>query len=127
MYLLFIGLIIVASLLMCFVVLIQNSKGGGLSSSFASSNQIMGVRKTTDFIEKLTWGLAAFMVVVSVACSYVMPVAEHEKSVILEQAIEEGATNPLNNQGFAAPQQQAAPAAEATEAPAAPAEAAPAN
>ena len=126
MYLLFIGLIIVASLLMCFVVLIQNSKGGGLSSSFASSNQIMGVRKTTDFIEKLTWGLAAFMVVISVACAYVMPVPEHEKSVIMEQAIQEGATNPLNNQGFAAPQQKAeapaaeaaAPAAEKAEAPA---------
>ena len=62
MYLLLIGLIVLAALLMCFVVLIQNSKGGGLASSFASSNQIMGVRKTTDFIEKLTWGLAAFMV-----------------------------------------------------------------
>ena len=54
MYLLLIGLIVLAALLMCFVVLIQNSKGGGLASSFASSNQIMGVRKTTDFIEKLT-------------------------------------------------------------------------
>ena len=50
MYLLLIGLIVLAALLMCFVVLIQNSKGGGLASSFASSNQIMGVRKTTDFI-----------------------------------------------------------------------------
>ena len=56
MYLLLIGLIVLAALLMCFVVLIQNSKGGGLASSFASSNQIMGVHKTTDFIEKLTWG-----------------------------------------------------------------------
>ena len=40
MYLLLIGLIVLAALLMCFVVLIQNSKGGGLASSFASSNQI---------------------------------------------------------------------------------------
>lgn len=45
MYLLFVGLIVLAAVLMCFVVLIQNSKGGGLSSSFAASNQIMGVRK----------------------------------------------------------------------------------
>ena len=73
MYLLFVVLMVLAAVLMCFVVLIQNSKGGGLSSSFASSNQIMGVRKTTDFIEKLTWGLAAFMVVISVATSYVVP------------------------------------------------------
>ncbi|MGL5937195.1 MAG: preprotein translocase subunit SecG [Phocaeicola sp.] len=96
MYLLFVGLIVVAALLMCLVVLIQNSKGGGLDSSFASSNQIMGVRKTTDFIEKLTWGLAAFMVVVSIASSYFIPTAHADTSVIMEQAIKEGATNPLN-------------------------------
>ena len=80
MYLLFVVLIVLAAILMCFVVLVQNSKGGGLSSSFASSNQIMGVRKTTDFIEKLTWGLAIFMVVVSVATSYVIPTAATESS-----------------------------------------------
>ena len=65
LYLLLIGLIVLASILMCFIVLIQNSKGGGLASSFASSNQIMGVRKTTDFLEKLTWGLAIALVVLS--------------------------------------------------------------
>ena len=91
MYLLFVGLIVVAALLMCFVVLIQNSKGGGLASSFASSNQIMGVRKTTDFIEKLTWGLAAFMVVVSIACAYVLPSNQAGGSVIMEQAVKESA------------------------------------
>ena len=52
MYLLLIILMVIVSLLMCFIVLIQNSKGGGLASGFASSNQIMGVRKTTDFLEK---------------------------------------------------------------------------
>ena len=105
LYFLFVGLIVLASVLMCFVVLIQNSKGGGLASSFASSNQIMGVRKTTDFIEKLTWGLAIFMVVVSVASSYVLPHATEASSVIMDQAIEEQKTNPLNApEGFAAPQ-----------------------
>lgn len=117
MYLLFIVLIVVAALLLCFVVLIQNSKGGGLASSFASSNQIMGVRKTTDFIEKLTWGLAAFIVVISIASAYVIPTAEAEKSVIMEQAIKESATNPLNAPtGFDAPVVTDNPAAE--EAPA---------
>lgn len=124
MYLLFVGLIVLAALLMCFVVLIQNSKGGGLASSFASSNQIMGVRKTTDFIEKLTWGLAAFMVVLSVATAYVIPTAQSETSVIMEQAVKEGATNPLNApSGFAAPQtndnaatETATPQAEASDA-----------
>ncbi|MBE6281660.1 MAG: preprotein translocase subunit SecG [Bacteroides sp.] len=111
MYLLLIGLIVVAALLMCFVVLIQNSKGGGLASSFASSNQIMGVRKTTDFIEKLTWGLAAFMVVISIACAYVLPTASESQSVIMEQAVKESATNPLNAPvGFEAPISTEAPA-----------------
>lgn len=126
MYLLFIVLMVLAAVLMCFVVLVQNSKGGGLSSSFASSNQIMGVRKTTDFIEKLTWGLAGFMVVISIAASYVVPTAAESSSVIMEQAVKEQKTNPLNAPaGFAAPQTEApaadAPATEApaTEAPAA--------
>ena len=122
MYLLFIALIVVAALLMCFVVLIQNSKGGGLGSSFASSNQIMGVRKTTDFIEKMTWSLAGFMVVMSIACAYVLPTASTESSVIMEQAVKESATNPLNAPaGFVAPTTTETPAAEvpaATETPA---------
>ena len=97
-------LIVIVAVLMCLIVLIQNSKGGGLASSFASSNQIMGVRKTTDFIEKLTWGLAGFMVVVSIACAYVLPTATAESSVIMEQAVKESATNPLNAPaGFGAP------------------------
>ena len=115
LYLLFVGLIVLAAVLMCFVVLIQNSKGGGLSSSFAASNQIMGVRKTTDFIEKLTWGLAIFMVVVSVATAYVIPTTSEASSVIMDQAVKEQKTNPLNAPaGFAdaaTDQPAAAPAA----------------
>lgn len=127
MYLLFIVLMVLAAVLMCFVVLVQNSKGGGLSSSFASSNQIMGVRKTTDFIEKLTWGLAAFMVVISIAASYVVPSAAESSSVIMEQAVKEQKTNPLNAPaGFAAPQTET-PAAETPAADAPAADAAEAN
>ena len=113
MYLLFVVLMVLAAILMCFVVLVQNSKGGGLSSSFASSNQIMRVRKTTDFIEKLTWGLAIFMVVISIATSYVIPTTTEGSSVIMDQAVKEQKTNPLNAPaGFAAPQTDAeAPAA----------------
>lgn len=113
MYLLFVVLMVLAAILMCFVVLVQNSKGGGLSSSFASSNQIMGVRKTTDFIEKLTWGLAIFMVVISIATSYVIPTTTEGSSVIMDQAVKEQKTNPLNAPaGFVAPQTDAeAPAA----------------
>ncbi len=66
MYTLFVILIVLAALLMIGIVLIQESKGGGLASNFSSSNQIMGVRKTTDFVEKATWGLAIVMVDISV-------------------------------------------------------------
>lgn len=85
-YTLFVVLIVLVSLLMIFIVLIQESKGGGLASNFSSSNSIMGVRKTTDVVEKLTWGLAVAMVVISVACAYVAPQAVGESSVM------EGAT-----------------------------------
>lgn len=70
MYLLSVVLIVIASILMCFIVLIQNSKGGGLAAGFASSNQIMGVRKTTDFLEKATWTLAALMVILSICAAH---------------------------------------------------------
>ena len=85
MYLLFVILMVIAALLMCFIVLIQNSKGGGLASGFSSSNAIMGVRKTTDFLEKATWGLAIFMVVMSIATAYVVPRSAVAKDAVLER------------------------------------------
>ena len=124
MYTLFVILIVVASLMMIGIVLIQESKGGGLASNFSSSNAIMGVRKTTDFIEKATWGLAIAMVVISVASAYVAPSATTDESGIEKAATEGNTTNPNNLPNFGASQQkQAAPAAQkggATQAPAAP-------
>ena len=98
MYTLLVILLLIAAVLMCFIVLIQNSKGGGLASGFSSSNAIMGVRKTTDFLEKATWSLAAFMVVVSIATAYVLPTSSSSKmeDVALEQAQKSQATNPYN-------------------------------
>lgn len=58
-------LILIVCLLLVIVVLVQNPKGGGLASGFSSANQIGGVRKTTDFLEKATWGLLIFLVVLS--------------------------------------------------------------
>lgn len=84
MYSVIVILMVVAAVLMCFIVLIQESKGGGLASGFASSNQIMGVRKTTDFIEKATWTLAIALVVFSVASAYFVPSPESQKSVVLK-------------------------------------------
>ena len=129
MYTLFVILIVVAAILMIGIVLIQESKGGGLSSSFAGYNQVAGVRKTTDFIEKATWVLAASMVVISIICAWVAPSTSADSSVM--EGIENPITNPNNLPGFGASQTKdaAAPAAEApaTEAPAAEAPAAPAQ
>ncbi len=59
---LFIILVILASALLGFVVLVQNPKGGGLSGSVAGfSNQFMGVKQTTDVLEKGTWLFAAII------------------------------------------------------------------
>ena len=104
LYTLFVILIVIASILMIGIVLIQESKGGGLASNFSSSNQIMGVRKTTDFIEKATWALAIAMVVFSVVCAYVAPTATAEKSA-LENTQENSAANPNNLPNFGASQQ----------------------
>ena len=136
-YTLFVILIVIAALLMIGIVLIQESKGGGLSSNFSASNQIMGVRKTTDVIEKATWSLAAAMVIFSVICAYVAPKSVTEQSVLENVATETQTTNPTNTQGFGAGQQaapaskdaaakEAAPAAAKEAAPAAAKEAAPA-
>lgn len=65
MYIAVIVLIIIVAVLLGVVVLLQNSKGGGLASEFSSSNQIMGVRRTADFLEKTTWTLAIILVVLS--------------------------------------------------------------
>ena len=72
MFTFFVLLIVLASILMSLSVLIQNSKGGGLASGFASSNQIMGVRKTTDFLEKATWTIAVLMVAFSIFSAHAL-------------------------------------------------------
>lgn len=65
MYIFLSILILIVSILLVFIVTIQNPKGGGLASGFASSNSIMGVRKTTDLLEKVTWSLAGIIFVLS--------------------------------------------------------------
>ncbi len=118
MYTLFLILILLAAVLMIGIVLIQESKGGGLASNFSSSNQIMGVRKTTDFIEKATWGLAIAMVVLSVVCAYTAPESTASKSV-MENQTEAPQTNPNNQQGFGAAQTATPAANQGAKAPAA--------
>lgn len=109
--------LLVAILLIC-VVLIQKSKGGGLSSSFAAQNQIMGVRRTNNFIEKVTWSLAGAIAVLSVCCTFTMGGAGSTAATRVKDVPTEQTTG--GNYDQSAP---VAPAAQApaTQAPAAPA------
>jgi preprotein translocase subunit SecG len=59
-------IIILASILLILVVYVQNPKGGGLSSDFGAAQQIGGVQKTNDFIDKATWSLAGIIMVLSI-------------------------------------------------------------
>lgn len=65
-------LVLIASILITLVVLLQNGKGGGLASNFVAGNQTFGVRQTADILEKITWGLAAFVLVVAVVTSFTL-------------------------------------------------------
>ena len=72
-YYIFTVLIFIVCILLILIVLVQNSKGGGLASNFSSSNQIMGVRKTADFLEKGTWVLAIALLALSLMTVFVIP------------------------------------------------------
>jgi preprotein translocase subunit SecG len=86
MFALFTVLIVIVCILLILVVLVQNSKGGGLASNFSSAGQFMGVRKTTDFLEKATWSLSVALVVLSIiATAVVKRGGEEQKSLIQDQ------------------------------------------
>ena len=67
MYIFITILIVFAAILLTLLVLVQNSKGGGLAAGFASGNQVMGAPRTADFLEKATWTLIAVIVAFSIA------------------------------------------------------------
>ena len=77
-------LILITCVLMVLIVLVQNSKGGGLSSTFASSNQFMGVRKTADFLEKATWTMAIALLVLSLFSFIIIPKGNTKATVDTE-------------------------------------------
>jgi preprotein translocase subunit SecG len=80
-------LIFIVCLLLILIVLVQNSKGGGLAANFSSSNQVMGVRKTTDFLEKATWTLAGTLLFLSImAVAFIdRETGEDNQSIMQEQ------------------------------------------
>ena len=89
MYALVTVLIFIVCILLVLIVLVQNSKGGGLASNFQSSGQVMGVRKTTDFLEKGTWVLAGALLFLAVIGSATIPrETEVEGASKVQQQIE---------------------------------------
>lgn len=63
------AIIVILSVVLVLFVLIQNSKGGGLASNFSGGNQILGVRRTTNTLEKVTWSLIGIIVVLCIVSS----------------------------------------------------------
>ena len=79
-------LIAINCVLLMLVVLIQNPKGGGIDSTFGGqgANQMFGAAKSTDFIEKLTWGLAAVLFILCIITA--MVVSNGSAASVLESA-----------------------------------------
>lgn len=70
-------LILLASALLVLLVLMQNPKGGGLSTDFGSPHQLGGVKQTNEFIENATWSLAGVVAVLSI----IMTLMYHQPTV----------------------------------------------
>ena len=89
-------LIIVACILQVMIVLVQNSKGGGLAANFASGNQTFGVRQTADFLEKATWTLAITILVLCVLATAFVSTGGNRKQNAIQERIEQ--TAPVQGQ-----------------------------
>lgn len=99
MYTFFIILIIIASILLILAVLAQHPKSG-MAANFGASNQVMGVRQTTDFLERSTWVIAISIVVLTLLATMTMPSDLISNS---RSAIEEGIQQPIENTTFELP------------------------
>jgi preprotein translocase subunit SecG len=82
------ALIILACFLQILIVLVQNSKGGGLAANFTSAGQSMGIRKTADFLEKSTWTLAAAILILCVVATATIPRGSTEGRSRIENQIQ---------------------------------------
>jgi preprotein translocase subunit SecG len=90
-------IILLVCVLLVMVVLVQNSKGGGLAANFSGSGQVMGVRKTADFLEKATWTLASGLLILSVLASMTIPKGSEEKKSRIEEQINSSQTGPISS------------------------------
>ena len=91
-------LCIIVCILLGLIVLVQNSKGGGLAANFSAPTQVMGVRQTADFLEKATWWLVGILVVLCLMA----PVVNHNqngKPKRTEQVPQQNAANNAQQNG----------------------------
>ena len=89
MYVVITILIVIVSVLLTLVVLVQNSKGGGLAANFAAAgNQTFGVRQTADYLEKATWTLAIAILVLCLAATMFVPTGSIESRSPVQERLE---------------------------------------
>lgn len=103
-------LTIIVCVLLVLVILVQNSKGGGIQSQYGAATQIMGVKRGTEFIEKATWGLAIALILLSVLMapkSTILTTSDAEEGSVAKKKAQTAVATPVQQQ---APAQQAAPA-----------------
>jgi preprotein translocase subunit SecG len=109
MYPILIVLAIIVSILLVFIVLIQNSKGGGLAANFASGNQIFGVRQTADTLEKATWYLSITLGLICVFAT-LLPPTRSSVGTTTESSVQRNSEmlmqNPAAQPGFGIEQTQ---------------------
>ena len=107
MYVFLTVLIVIAAILLTLLVLVQNSKGGGLANGFAGGNQVMGAPRTANFLEKTTWTLIIIIAVLAIAT------AGFEKGKGSDQEEVSTVVNALETEPAAAPvETEAAPQTE---------------
>jgi len=98
-------LIVIVSILLGLIVLVQNPKGGGLATGFTGANQIGGVKRTTDFLEKATWSLSILLLVLSITATGLEKgntIAEEGLQDVIETQ-QQSAPAPLEGQGTELP------------------------
>lgn len=103
-------LIIITCILIVLIVLAQNSKGGGLAAGMTGASQMIGVRKTTDFMEKATWVLALSLLILSLGASMTVPrgAKNSAEDEIIQNQIQ-NAANPQNAMPTQQPKQEQTP------------------
>ena len=112
MYVTVIIIAIIVSILLALIVLIQNPKGGGIASNFSAGSQIIGVKRTNEFVEKATWTLIISLLVLCLASNIFVGGTKSADSLLKQQLENEGVPaveQPLGVPGAPAPGKQALP------------------